>query len=367
MESTGVYWEPIYNLLEGHFDLTLANAQHMKNVPGRKTDVKDSEWGADLLAHGLLRKSFVPSRPFRELRYLTRYRRRLVDARTSERNRVQKLLETANVKLASVASDVFGKSGMLMLRSIAAGITNPAELAEHAKGVLRGKIPELKLALDGRVSDHHRFVLNRQLERLEQLDGDIHEITVEIDRRLAPYEAQRSLLCTIPGVDRTIAAVILAEIGVDMTAFHNADHLSAWAGVCPGNNESAGKRGRTKARSGNKALTTALVEAGHAAGRKKGSHLRAKFLSVARRGGPKIAAMAVGHHLLIAAYHMLRKNEPFKDRGEAYLAPVAKARAAASLVRRLEALGYKVTLASSEEPPTPNAAEAQAPAGTSAA
>ena len=350
MESTGVYWEPIYNILEGHFDMTLANAQHMKNVPGRKTDVKDSEWGANLLRHGLLRKSFVPERPFRELRLLTRYRRRLVDARSSERNRVQKLLETANVKLASVASDVFGKSGMEMLHAIVAGESNPVTLAQHAKGVLRGKIPELKLALDGGVSDHHRFVLKLQLERLGHLDGDIAQVTAKIEQRLAPYEAQRSLLVTIPGIDRTLSATILAEIGVDMSVFDNADHLAAWAGVCPGNNESAGRRGATRARKGNKAVTTALVEAGHAAMRKKGSHLRAKFLSVTRRGGRKIAAMAVGHQILVAIYHMLLKNEPFKDRGEACLDEAAKARAVTSLVRRLKGLGYQVTLTAAGPP-----------------
>lgn len=354
MESTGVYWEPIYNILEGHFDLLLANAQHMKNVPGRKTDVKDSEWGAELLRHGLIRKSVVLARPFRELHFLTRYRRKLVEARTSERNRVQKLLETANIKLASVASDVFGKSGMLMLRAIVSGEGNPGTLAEHAKGVLRGKIPELKLALDGRVSDHHRFVLKRQLERLDHLEGDIAEVTAEVDRRLAPFEAQRALLTTIPGIDRTLAATILAEIGTDMNVFHGADHLAAWAGVCPGNNESAGRRGKTKARKGNKALTTALVEAGHAAGRKKGSCLRAKFRSIASRGGPKIAAMAVGHKILVAIYNMLRKSEPFKDKGEAYLDEAGKARAANSLVRRLQQLGYDVTLNQREVPQAPS-------------
>jgi len=351
MESTGVYWEPIYNILEGYFDLVVGNAQHIKNVPGRKTDVKDSEWGADLLRHGLIRKSFVPARPFRELRQLTRYRRKLVEERSAERNRVQKALETANVKLASVASDVFGVSGMLMLRAIIHGESNPAVLAEHAKGVLRGKIPRLKLALDGRVREHHRFILQRQLERLDGFEGDIAEVTAEIDRRLAPYQAQIALLTSIPGVDRTLASAILAEIGVDMGAFHSANHLAAWAGVCPGNNESAGRRGRTRARMGNKALTTALVEAGHSAGRAKGSHLRAKYLSVASRAGRKCAAMAVGHQILVAIYYMLKRCEAFRDRGEAHLDQAAKARTVASLVRRLRSLGFQVNLSATEPLP----------------
>jgi transposase len=343
MESTGVYWEPVYNILEGKFVLVVGNAHHIKNVPGRKTDVKDSEWLAHLGRHGLIRPGFVPPRPFRELRVVTRYRRKIVENRSAERNRLLKLLETANIKLASVASNVFGKSGMLMLRAIVGGESDTAVLAEHAKGLLRRKLPALRLALDGRVTDHHRFVLRRQLERLRLLDEDIAELDQEIDRRLARYEQQRQLLVTIPGVDRVLAAVILAELGVDLTSFPTVQRLAAWAGICPGNNESAGRRFTTKTRHGNVALRTALVEAAHGASRTKGSYLRSKYYRIAARRGRKRALVAVGHKILTAVYHMLKTGKAFTDLGDTYLDQIAETRIRRDLVRRLERLGYEVT------------------------
>src|SRR5437773_6048608 len=231
MESTGVYWKPVYAVLEGTFELIVANAQHIKNVPGRKTDVKDAEWIADLLLHGLLRPSFVPPKPIRELRDLTRYRRKLVESRSAERNRLLKVLETANIKLASVASDAFGVSGMQMLTALAEGKATPAEMAELAKGRLREKIPQLEPALEGRMEEHHRYLLKLQLRRMRDLDQDLAELEERIQQRLEPYREQLRLLEEIPGVDWTLAAVIIAELGVDMKVFPTASQLASWAGV----------------------------------------------------------------------------------------------------------------------------------------
>jgi transposase len=239
MESTGVYWRPVYAILEGALEIVIANAQHVKKVPGRKSDVKDAEWLADLLCHGLLRSSFVPPKPIRELRDLTRYRRKLVESQTAERNRLLKLLETANIKLASVACDVFGVAGQLMLEALAEGKATPQEMAELAERRLRSKIPELELALEGKVEAHHRFLLKLQLERLHAVGEDLARLEQRIEQKLEPYAAQLTLLQEIPGVDWTLAAVIIAELGVEMSVFQNVSQLASWAGVCPGTNESA--------------------------------------------------------------------------------------------------------------------------------
>ena len=259
MESTGVYWRPVYAVLEGFFELIVGNARHIRNVPGRKTDVKDSEWIADLVRHGLIAKSFVPPPPLRELRELLRYRRKLVESQAAERNRLLKLLETANIKLASVASDVFGVSGRAMLRAMIAGEASAEAMADLAKGQLRRKRVDLILALDGRLEEHHRFLLAMQLRRLEAIEADIAALDRRIGERLEPYSAAHALLMQIPGVDWVVAAVLIAEIGVDMSVFLSVYHLSAWAGVCPGNHESAGRQKSGRARKGNIHLRTILV------------------------------------------------------------------------------------------------------------
>jgi transposase len=305
MESTGVYWKPIYAILEGAFEIVVANAQHVKKVPGRKTDVKDAEWIADLLCHGLLRPSFVPPSPIRELRDLTRYRRKLVESRTAERNRLLKLLETANIKLASVATDVFGVSGLLMLHAFVEGKATAQQIAELAKGQLRKKIPELELALEGKVEEHHRFLLRVQLRRLQAVEEDLGTLEQRIQEKLKPYAAQFTLLQEIPGIDETLAAAIIAELGVDMGVVENVSQLSSWAGVCPGNNESAGKRRSSRIPKGNVYLKTALVEAANSAAKAKGTYLRDKFYRLKAHRGYKRAAVAVGHKILVAIYHML--------------------------------------------------------------
>jgi transposase len=344
MESTGVYWKPIYAILEGAFEIVVANAQHVKKVPGRKTDVKDAEWIADLLCHGLLRASFVPPKPIRELRDLTRYRRKLVESRTAERNRLLKLLETANIKLASVATDVFGVSGLLMLHALVEGKATAQEIAELAKKQLRKKIPELELALEGKVENHHRFLLRVQLRRLQAVEEDLGILEQRIQEKLKPYAAQFTLLQEIPGIDETLAAAIIAELGVDMGVFENVSQLSSWAGVCPGNNESAGKRKSSRIPKGNVYLKTALVEAAHSAAKAKGTYLRDKFYRLKARRGYKRAAVAVGHKILVAIYHMLSHQVCYNELGDVYLDSLNKHHLTRNLVSRLERLGYAVTL-----------------------
>jgi transposase len=355
MESTGVYWKPVYALLEGAFELIVGNAHHIKNVPGRKTDVKDAEWIADLVRHGLIRKSFVPPKPIRELRDLMRYRRKLIESRTAERNRLSKLLETANIKLSSVASDIFGASGMAMLHALVEGTATAEQMAQLAKRRLRAKIPELERALDGRVEEHHRFLLKMQLHRLEQVDDNIQRLDERIDQRLEPYRQQHKRLMKIPGVDRIVAAVLIAELGVDMSVFHSVAHLAAWAGVSPGNNESAGKQKNSETRKGNVHLKTTLVEAASSAARKTGSYLKDKFFRLKARRGYKRAAMAIAHKVLKAAHRILSTAAEYKDLGEAYLDQLDERRVAANLVRRLERLGYQVQV-------TPRDAPAEVPA-----
>jgi transposase len=345
MESTGVYWQPVWNLLEGTFALVLANARHIKAVPGRKTDVRDCEWIADLLRHGLLRGSFVPDRAQRELRELVRYRTSLLRERTGEVNRLQKTLEGANVKLAAVATDIMGKSGREMLAALVGGTTDAATLADLAKGKLRAKLPELERALAGRFGPHQRFLVAQQLAHLDFLDESIERVSGEIAARLRSWEAAIARLDTIPGVGRRTAEVLLAEVGPDLERFPTAGHLASWAGMCPGNHESAGKRLSGRTRKGNPWLRAALVEAGQAAGRTKHTYLGAQYRRlVARRGKPR-AAVAVGHAILVIAYHLLTRAATYEDLGAHYFDERQRHLVERRLVRRLEGLGYHVTLA----------------------
>jgi len=344
MESTGVYWKPIYVILEGAFEIVVANAQHVKKVPGRKTDVKDAEWIADLLCHGLLRASFVPPKPIRELRDLTRYRRKLVESRSAERNRLLKLLESANIKLASVASDVFGVSGLRMLQALVAGQATPQEMAELAKKQMRKKIPALELALEGKVEEHHRFLLSVQLRRLRTVEEDLGILEQRIQEKLEPYAVQFALLQEIPGIDGKLAAAIIAELGVDMNVFGSVPQLASWAGICPGNNESGGKRKSSRIPKGNVYLKTALVEATNAAAKAKGTFLRDKFYRLKARRGYKRAAVAVAHKILVAIYHMLSHQACYNEWGDLYLDNLNKHHLTRNLIRRLERLGYTVTL-----------------------
>jgi len=343
-ESTGVYGKPVYAVLEGALEIVVANAQHVKKVPGRKTDVKDAEWLADLLCHGLLRPSFVPPPPIRELRDLTRYRRKLVQSQAAERNRLLKLLESANIKLASVATDGFGVSGRLMLRALIEGQASPKEMAQLAKNKLRNKIPELELALEGRIEEHHRFLLKLQLDRLESVEKPIEVLQQHIQQKLQPYTAKLALLDEIPGVDCILAAVIIAELGVDMSVFESVSQLASWAGVCSGNNESAGKRKSSRIPKGNVYLKTALVEAAHSAAKTKGTYLRDKFYRLKARRGYKRAAVAIAHKILVAIYHMLSQQVSYNDLGDLYLDNLNKHHLTRNLVHRLERLGYAVTL-----------------------
>jgi transposase len=347
MESTGVYWQPLWNLLEDRFALLLVNAQHVKAVPGRKTDVKDAEWLADLLRHGLLKGSFVPDRPQRELRELTRYRTSLLQERTAEVNRIQKTLEGANIKLAAVATDVLGKSGREILDALVAGTTEAALLADLAKGRLRAKLPELERALAGRFGAHQRFLLAQQLAHLDFLDETVERVGAEIAERLLPFVAELERLDTIPGVGRRTAEILLAEVGTDLHRFPTAAHLASWAGMCPGHHESAGKRLSGTTRKGNPWLRAALVEAGQAAGRTKQSYLGAQFRRLVVRRGKKRAAVAVGHSILVIAYHLLTEGGTYQDLGVHYFDQRQQQAVERRLVRRLADLGYKVTL----EPP----------------
>jgi transposase len=343
------YWKPVYAILEGAFQIVVANAQHVKKVPGRKTDVKDAEWMADLLCHGLLRSSFVPPQPIRELRDFTRYRRKLVESRSAERNRLLKVLETANIKLASVATDVFGTSGRLMLRALIEGKSTPQEMAELAQKRLRSKIPQLELALEGKLEEHHRFLLKLQLDRLERVESDLAALEQRIQEKLQPYAAQLALLQEIPGVERTLAAVIIAELGVDMSVFQSVSQLASWAGVCPGNNESAGKRKTSRIPKGNVYLKTGLVEAANSAARAKGTYLRDKFYRLKARRGYKRAAVAIAHKILVSIYYMLSQNVSYNDLGDRYLDNLNKHHLTRNLVHRLERLGYSVTLTLPQE------------------
>jgi transposase len=352
MESTGVYWKPVHAVLEsaGGFSLVVGNAQHMKNIPGRKTDVKDAEWIANLLRHGLIKKSFVPPPDIRQLRDLVRYRRSLVQVRTAERNRLQKLLESANVKLASVVTDVFGMTGMAIVRALVVGESNPEVLMQLAFGNLRAKKTELREATTCRIEDHHRWLLKLQLEQLDQLEGTIEKLEAEIDRRVEPYREQVTKLATIPGVGANAAANLLAEMGADMTVFPTSGHFAAWAGVCPGNNESAGKRFGAPARKGNPYLRSALIEAATSAVRTKGTYYRDKYYRMGSRMPKKKAKVAIAHKMGVAAYSILKTGHRYEELGSSYLDAIDKNRTAKKLVRRLNELGYTVALPPPIEP-----------------
>src|SRR5215203_165534 len=346
MEATGVYWKPVYYLLEDDFELWPVNAQHVKNVPGRKTDVQDAQWLCQLLEHGLLKGSFVPPKPIREPRDLTRYRKSLVWERGREANRLQKLLEDANIKLASVASRPLGASGKAMLTELCEGNNDPAALAELAKGKLRRKLPALRKALEGRFGEHHALLVSHLLSHIEYLDETIAALSAEIEERLRPFESKRELLCTIPGVAERTAEVILAEFGPDMERFPSHRHAASWAAICPGQDESAGKRRTGKTRQGNRWPRTALVEAAQsAAGRTKDTYLHAQYLRVRRRRGHKKAIVAVAHSILVAAYYILRDERPYQELGGDYFVRREdQERLTRRLVRQLERLGQRVTL-----------------------
>lgn len=344
MESTDVFWKPIYNILEGLFEVLLVNARHVKQVPGRKTDVSDSQWLAQLLGHGLLRGSFVPPRPIRDLRDLTRQRSQLVSECTGVANRIHKTLEDANIKLGSVASDILGKSGRTMLDGLIAGDVSPEELADLARRRLRGKIPELRLALEGRSTDHHRFMLRLLRDHILQLEGLIEQLDERIEEMTRPFADAITRLDEIPGINRRVAEVLLAELGPDMTVFPSASHLSSWAGMCPGNHESAGKRKTGRTTPGSRWLRQALVQAAWAASHTKNSYLGAQFKQLVRRRGKKRALVAVGHTILVITYHLLSRQTRYADLGSDFFEKLDPARLTRYLVKRLERLGHKVTL-----------------------
>jgi len=344
MESTGEYWKPVFNILENSLEVILVNAQHVKAVPGRKTDLNDAEWLADLLRHGLLRPSFIPPEGQRDLRELTRYRSTFVRERATLVNRVQKVLESASIKLASVATNVMGISGRAMLEAIVANQTSAQEMAELAKGRLREKREALAKALEGRVKPHHRFVLTELLCQIDSLDETIARFNAEIEAYCRPFEETVALLDTIPGVARATAEIIVAEVGVDMSRFPSAHHLAAWAGVAPGNHESAGKRRSGKTRQGNKPLGAALNQAAHAAARTKNCYLASQYHRLAARRGVKKAIVAVAHSILVIAYHLIQRHEPYRELGADYFDKRRPEATAKRLVKRLEQLGYQVAL-----------------------
>jgi transposase len=343
MESTGVYWKPIYNLLEGLFTVWVCNAAHVKNVPGRKTDVKDAEWLADLLRHGLVQPSFIPPREQRDLRDLTRERTNFVRQRATLVNRVQKVLEDANLKLGDVASDVLGRSGRAILEALIGGQRDPTVLAELAKGRLRNKRPALAAALEGRVRAHHCFLLTEFLAQIDSLDETIAAFDREIEAACAPDREALALLDGITGIGPEVAEGVLAEIGADMSPWPSAGHLAAWAGVAPGQNESAGKRRSGQTRKGNPWLRTMLVQAAQGAVRAKGSYFAAQYRRIAARRGHKRAVMAVAHSLCIVIYYVLARREPYRELGGDYFDRRKPQGQAQRLVRQLEKLGYSVT------------------------
>jgi len=344
MESTGVYWKPVFNILEGRFQVLLVNAEHIKQVPGRKTDVKDCQWIAQLLQHGLLKASFVPPAPIRELRDLTRQRTQLVAEKASAANRIQKVLEDANIKLAGVATDVLGTSGRAMLEALIAGVSDPEQLADLARMRLRAKIPELRLALQGRVTEHHRFLLRMHLDHIVHLEELIGRLSGRIEEVMAPFAEAATRLATIPGVSQRVAETVVAEIGPRMEQFPSADHLASWAGMCSGNNESAGKRRSGRITKGNRWLKRVLVQAAWAASRTKGTYLAAQYRRLVKRRGAKRALVAVGHTLLVMIYQVLKKGTVYAELGADFLERLEPERLTRQLVKRLEALGHKVTL-----------------------
>jgi transposase len=344
MEATGVYWKPVWAVLEDRFELMLVNARHVKQVPGRKTDIKDAQWLCQLLEAGLLRASLVPPKPIRTLRNLTRYRKTQINDRSRETARLHKILEDTGIKLGTVASNIIGKSGRDMLDALVQGTTDPAVLADLARGHLRKKIPALKEALVGRFEAEHALVVGQILAHIDFLDEAIDRLSDAIAEQIAPFAAQRDLLMTIPGVRQRAAEVLIAEIGVDMTVFPTPKHLASWAGVCPGNDQSAGKRRSGKTRKGSKWLRATLTESANAAARTKNSYLAAQYQRLRGRRGHSKAVTAVGHSILTAAWHMLQTGELYNDLGGDYFTRQNPDRLTKRLVRQLEALGHNVTI-----------------------
>ena len=348
MESTGQYWKPVFQILEGSFaQVLVVNAQHVKALPGRKTDTPrghpDAEWLAQLLQHGLLRGSVIPPAPIRELRESTRYRKQLIRARADEANRIQKLLEVANLKLGSVATDILGVSGRAMLAALVRGETDPTVLATLAKGRLRKKHAQLVPALTGRSTPVQRALLGQQLAHVEYLDGAIAALDALIGTLMGPYQAEAARLCTVTGIETRTAEAVIAELGVDMTVFPSDRHCASWAGMCPGNHESAGKRKSGKTRKGSKWLRAALAEAGWATSRTR-SYLGAQYHRLARRRGKKKAIVAVAHSILVIAYHILKEGTTYRDLGHDYFDKRDTARLQRRLIARLESLGLHVTV-----------------------
>jgi len=358
MESTGVFWKAPFHILEDVIgECWLLNARHLHNVPGRKTDVADAAWIAELVEYGLVRPSFVPPAPIRELRALTRYRKSQIEERTREVQRLDKVLQDAGIKLSSVASDILGVSGRAMLDALAAGTTDPAVLSELAKGQLRKKIPALREALTAFFATHHRIVVTEILAKLDYLDEAIDRLSVEIDQVIAPFADKVALLDTIPGVDLRTAQCLIAEIGVDMAVFGSAERLASWAGRCPGQYESAGRSKGGKTRKGSKWLRLYLHEAARAASRTKGTYLSAQYGRIKARRGPAKARVAVEHSILVALFHMLERGEPYHDLGADYFTRRRDpARHAQRLISQLGALGYQVTVSAPSPHPDSHAA-----------
>ena len=324
MESTGVYWKPIFNILGNHFDLLLVNARHVKNVPGRKTDVSDSAWLCKLLKNGLLERNFIPPEKIRNLRDLSRYRKKIVHMITAEKNRLLKVLETANIKLGSILSDVFGVTGMKIIKDISCGIKDPRKLALHKAVNTRSDLKEFERALTGTITPHHVFLLKTSLDLIANFEQIIATIEKQEDQIIVDYEKEIDLIITVPGVQKTSAISILSEIGSDMSVFPTASHLSSWAGVCPGNNESAGKKKSTRTNPGNSILKTSLVECAWAASRTKNTYLGEKYRKLVPRLGKKKALLAIGHKILNSIYNILLKYEPYKELGKEYLINLGK-------------------------------------------
>jgi transposase len=344
MESTGVYWKPIYNILESRFTVLLVNARHLKQVPGRKSDLRDCQWIAQLLQHGLLKGSFIPPLAQRELRDLTRHRTQLVEEKGRTVNRLHKVLEDANIKLASVASDILGVSGRAMLERLMEGEEDPHKLADFAQGQLRGKIPDLQKALEGHLTEHHRFMLQLLWKQLAQEEELLTELDAKIEEVTRPFVGEIERLDAVPGVDRRVAEVVLAEVGGDMKPFPTHQHLTSWAGMCPGNEESAGKRRRRRIPPGNRWLKRTLVQAAWAASHSKHTYLASQYRRLVGRRGKKRALVAVGHSLLVIFYHMLKKRASYAELGGDFFDRLEPQRLTRYYVKRLEALGHKVSL-----------------------
>src|SRR5664279_1896172 len=350
MEATGVYWKPIWAVLEDSFELMLVNARHVKQCPGRKTDVLDAQWLCQLLEAGLLKASFVPPKPIRTLRNLTRYRKTQISDRQREANRLHKILEDTGIKLGCVASDILGKSGRDMLDALVSGTTDPNVLADLARGQLRKKLPALREALVGRFADEHALIVGQILAHIDFLDEAIDRLSAEIEQQIAPFAAQRDLLMSIPGVKQRAAEVIISEIGVDMSVFATPKHLASWAKVSPGNDQSAGKRRSGKTGKGDKWLRATLNESANAAARTKDSYHAAQYQRLRGRRGHSKGVTAIGHSILTAAWHMLQTGELYRDLGGDYFTRQNPDRTTKRLIRQLEALGHQVTLTPTNQP-----------------